>query len=85
MAFVLQEVIEELEVTRSLEPLKRLKKENLVNVAVHFVITPAAGATKFYIFDYCFKNNIIYEVEKNENAEVLKLKLELERLALDEA
>ena len=30
MAFVLQEVINEIEETRSLEPLKKLKKENLL-------------------------------------------------------
>ena len=33
MAFVLEDVINEM--TRSLEPLKKLKKENLVKVAVH--------------------------------------------------
>ena len=32
MAFVLQEVIYEIEETRSLEPLKKVKKENLVKV-----------------------------------------------------
>ena len=33
MALVLQDVIKELEEPRSLEPLKKLKKENLVKVA----------------------------------------------------
>ena len=42
MAFVLQEVINEIEETRSLEPLKKLKKENLLKVAAHYGITPAA-------------------------------------------
>ena len=32
MAFVLQDVINEIEETRSLEPLKKLKKENLIKV-----------------------------------------------------
>ena len=35
MASVLQDVIKELEGSRSLEPLKKLKKENLVKMAVH--------------------------------------------------
>ena len=35
MAFVLQDIINEIEETRSLEPLKKFKKENLVKVAVH--------------------------------------------------
>ena len=39
MAFVLQDVINEIEETRSLEPLKKLKKENLVKVAAHYGIT----------------------------------------------
>ena len=30
MAFVLQDVIDEIEETRSLDPLKKLKKENLL-------------------------------------------------------
>ena len=41
MAFVLEDVINEIKESRSLEPLKRLKKENLVQVAAHFGITPA--------------------------------------------
>ena len=41
MAFVLEDVIEELERSRSLEPLKKLKKTNLAKVAAHFRITPA--------------------------------------------
>ena len=39
MAFVLKDVIEELERSRSLEPLKKLKKTNLAKVAAHFGIT----------------------------------------------
>ena len=46
MAFVLQDVINKLEESRSLDPIKKLKKENLVKVASHFGITPAAGAKK---------------------------------------
>ena len=49
MPFVLQDVIEELERSRSLDPLKKLKKENLVQVPAHFGITPAAGATKTHM------------------------------------
>ena len=86
MTFVLQEVIEELEESRSLDPLKKLNKENLTKVAAHFRITPAAGAKRFHILDFieehCVKNDIIDEVEENpigETAEVLKLKLEFER------
>ena len=69
----------------SLDPLKKLKKENLIKVAAHYVITPAVGATKFHILDlikdHCVENDIIDEVEEKtiaETAEVLKLKLEFE-------
>ena len=96
MAFVLEEVINEIEETRSLEPLKKLKKENLVKVAAHYGITPAVGATKSHILDlikdHCVENDIIDEVEEKptaETAEVLKLRLEIEReerrLAREEA
>ena len=96
MAFVLQDVINETEETRSLEPLKKLKKENLVKVAAHYGITPAVGATKSHILDlikdHCVENDIIDEVEDKptaETAEVLKLRLEIEseerRLAREEA
>ena len=86
MAFVLQDVINETEETRSLDPLKKLKKENLVKVAAHYGITPAVGATKSHILDlikdHCVENDIIDEVEEKptaETAEVLKLRLEIER------
>ena len=86
MAFVLQEVINEIEETRSLEPLKKLKKENLLKVAAHYGITPAVGATKSHIFnlikDHCVENNIIDEVEEKpiaETAEIVRLKLDFER------
>ena len=96
MEFVLDDVINEIEETRSLEPLKKLKKENLVKVAAHYEITPDIGATKSHILDlikdHCIKNDIIDEVEENpivETEEVLKLKLEFEReerrLACEEA
>ena len=86
MAFVLQDVINEIEETRSLEPLKKLKKENLIKVAAHYGITPAIGATKSHILDlikeHCVENNIIDEVEEKpiaETAEIVKLKLDFER------
>ena len=96
MAFVLQDIINEIEETRSLEPLKKLKKENLVKVAAHYGITPAVGATKSHILDlikdHCVENDIIDEVEEKpivETAEVVKLKLEFQReerrLAREEA
>ena len=96
MAFVLQEVINEIEETRSLEPLKKLKKENLIKVAAHCGITPAVGATKSHILDlikdHCVENNIINEVEEKpiaETAEIVRLKLDFEReqrrLAREEA
>ena len=57
MAFVVQDVIKEIEGSCSLKPLKKLKKENLVKVAALFGITPAVGATKPHILDliedYC--------------------------------
>ena len=83
MAFVLQEVINEIEETRSLEPLKKFKKENLVKVAVHYGITPADGATKSHILnlikDHCVENDIIDEVEEKPIAEIVRLKLDFER------
>ena len=96
MAFVLQDVINEIEETRSLEPLKKLKKENLIKVAAHYGITPAIGATKSHILDlikdHCIENNIIDEVEEKpivETAEIVRLKLDFERkerrLAREEA
>ena len=93
MAFVLQDVINEIEETRSLEPLKKLKKENLIKVAAHYGITPAAGATTSHILDlikdHCVENNIIDEVEEKPIAEIVRLKLDFEReerrLAREEA
>ena len=86
MAFVLDDVINEIEETRSLEPLKKLKKEYLFKVDARFGITPAVGATKSHIFilieEHCVEHNIIDEVEEKptaETAEVLKLTLEIER------
>ena len=86
MAFVLQDVINEIEETRSLEPLKKLKKENLLKVAAHYGITPAVGATKSHILnlikDHCVGHDIIDEVEEKpiaETAEIVRLKLDFER------
>ena len=86
MAFVLQDVINEIEETRSLEPLKKLKKENLVKVAGHYGITPAVGATKSHILNlikyHCVEHDIIDEVEEKpiaETAEIVRLKLDFER------
>ena len=86
MAFVLQDVINEIEETRSLESLKKFKKENLVKVAVHYGITPAVGATKSHILnlikDHCVEHDIIDEVEEKpiaETVEKVKLKLDFER------
>ena len=65
------------------EPLKKLKKENLVKVAAHYGITPAVGATKSHILnlikDHCVKHDIIDEVEEKpiaETAEIVRLKLD---------
>ena len=86
MAFVLQDIINEIEETRSLEPLKKFKKENLVKVAAHYGITPAVGATKSHILnlikDHCVEHDIIDEVEEKpiaETAEIVRLKLDFER------
>ena len=93
---MLQDVINDIEETRSLEPLKKLKKENLVKVAAHYGITPAVGATKSHILDlikdHCVENNIIDEVEEKpiaETVEIVRLKLDFEheerRLVREEA
>ena len=94
MAFMLQE--NEIEETRSLDPLKKLKKENLIKVVAHYGITPAVRATKSHILylikDHCVENNIIDEVEEKpiaETAEIVRLKLDFEceeqQLAHEEA
>ena len=87
MAFVLDDVINEIEETRSLDPLRKLKKENLVKVAAHYRIKPAVGATKSHILDlikdHCVENNIINEVEEKpiaETAEIVRLKLDFEQV-----
>ena len=96
MAFVLQDIINEIEETRNLEPLKKLKKENLIKVSAHYGITPAIGATKSHILDlikdHCVENNIIDEAEEKpvvETEEIARLKLDFEReerrLAREEA
>ena len=86
MAFVLDDVINEIEETCSLEPLKKFKKENLIKVAVNYGITPAIGATKSHILnlikDHCVEHDIIDEVEEKptaETAEIVRLKLDFER------
>ena len=83
MAFVLQNVINEIEETRSLEPLKKFKKENLVKVAAHYGITPAVGATKSRILnlikDHCVEHDIVDEVEEKPTVEIVRLKLDFER------
>ena len=48
---MLEDVINEIKESRSLEPLKRLKNENLVKVTAHYGITPAVSATKSHILD----------------------------------
>ena len=86
---MLQDVINEIEETRSLDPLKKFKKENLVKVAAHYGITPAVSATKLHILnlikDQCVEHDIIDEVEEKpieETAEIVRLKLALVRLKL---
>ena len=92
MAFVLQDVINGIEETRSLEPLRKLKKENLVKVAAHYGITPAISATKSHILnlikDHCVEHDIIDEVEEKpiaETAEIVRLKLHFEREEAEKA
>ena len=74
-----------LKLAPSLDPIKKLKKENLAKVASHYGITPAAGAKTSHILDliedHCVENDIINEVEEKPTAEtedVLRLKLEFE-------
>ena len=77
MAFVLQDVIKEIEETRSLDPLKKLKKENRIKVTAHYGITPAVSATKSHILDlikdHCVENDIIDEVEEKPIAETAEV------------
>ena len=74
MAFVLEDVINEIEETRSLEPLKKFKKENLVKVAVHYGITPAVGATKSHIL------NLIKDMEAQKEAAAREHELKMASL-----
>ena len=96
MAFVLDVIINEIEETRSLDPLKKLKKEHLIKVAAHYGITPAVSATKSHILDlikdHCIEKDIVDEVEEKaieEAVELVRLKLDFEReerpLACEEA
>ena len=82
MAFVLQDVIKELEGSCSLELLKKLQKGKPCSSHCPFGITPAAGATKSHfivlIKEYCI-NNIIDEVEEKPTAEVLEFAHEAQR------
>ena len=83
MAFVLQDIINEIEEYRCLDSIKKLKKENLIKFTAHYGITPAAGAKRSHILDliedHCIENHIIYEVEEKPTADkVLKLKLEFQ-------
>ena len=89
-------VINEIEESCSLDPIKKVKKENLIKVAAHYGITPAAGAKRSHILDlirgHSVENDIIDEVEEKptvKTAEFLKLKLDFEheewRLAREEA
>ena len=59
MTFVLQDVIKELEGSHSLEPLKKLKKENLAKVT----------AKRSHILDlseeYCINNDTIENLSMN--------------------
>ena len=95
---MLQDIINEIEESRSLEPLTKLKKQNLVQVTAHFGINPAVSGTKspkqnlVLIEDHSIENNIIDEVEEKpiaDTAEVVRLKLDFEceewRLAHEEA
>ena len=75
MAFVLQDVTNEIEKSCSLAPIKKLKKENLVELDAHYEITPAVGAKSSHILDlvedHCVENDIIDEVEETQ---LLKLR-----------
>ena len=51
MASVLQDIIKKIEESCSLEPLKKLKKENLDKVTAHYGITTAAGAKRSQFLD----------------------------------
>ena len=86
MAFVLQDVINEIEETHSLEQLKKFKKENLVKIAVHYGMAPAVGETKSHVLnligDHCVERDIIDGVEEKPiagTAEIVGLKLDFER------
>ena len=81
MAFVPQDVIKELEESCSLDPIKKLKKENLAKVAAHYSCQCKMVHILHLIEDHCVENDKINEVEETptaETAEVLRLKLEVE-------
>ena len=88
---MLEDVINEIKESRSLEPLKRLKNENLVKVTAHYGITPAVSATKSHILDlikdHWVENDIIDEVEEKPTAETAELDFEREerRFGCEEA
>ena len=53
------------------------KKENLIKVAAHVGLTPAAGATKSHILilieEDCVEHNIIDELEEKPTAETAEI------------
>ena len=85
-------VIKDLKESRSVEPIKKLKKENLAKVRISHSCQCKKSHILDLIKDYCFKNEIIDEVEEKltvKTADVLRIKLEFEheeqRLACKEA
>ena len=70
---MLQDIINELEESPSLDRIKKLKKEYLAKVAAHYGITPAAGAKRSHILDliedHSVENDFIDEVEEKPTAE----------------
>ena len=72
MAFVLQDVINQLEESHSLEPLKKLKKENLVNNSPLWNNSSCWCNKNIFdlIEDYCFENNINGEIEEKRKIRI---------------
>ena len=83
MVFVLDDVIQELEDSRSLAPIKKLKRDELVQIADHYKLTVSPGLRKPEVYnliaDYCREHGIIDDLEEDPSVEVMRLKLEFQK------
>ncbi len=83
MVVVLDDGIKELEDSRSLAPIKKIKRDKLIQIAGHYKLTvnPSLRKAEIYdlIADYCLEHDIIDDLEEGPSVEVMRLKLEFQK------